>query len=131
MKVKLRSKYFTENKTLLERDSFLHPCQLQETKQVKALVSIYSSPQNQLPKDSNSGLHSREKGNLQRHQPISKTEKPPLIMSSVGLVIKCVWFEAPIAQNLSANSLANQYGASRRAGGVGQIAFCVSTLIVL
>ncbi len=40
MKVKLRSKYFTENKTVLENNRFLHPLQLQETKQVKAPVGI-------------------------------------------------------------------------------------------
>lgn len=39
MKVKLRSKYFTENKTVLDNNSFLCPLQLQERK-VKTDVSV-------------------------------------------------------------------------------------------
>lgn len=39
-----------------------------------------------------------------------------------GEGVKCVWFEAPIAQNPSGKSLINRYGAGFRADEEGQIA---------
>lgn len=119
-------------KTALHGNNFLRPFLPQETEQVKAPVSIYTVVH--LKINCQKATHTLV-CNLRRKaisSPINQSAKERNLLSRVmvvvvvcvfgGGVIKCVWFEAPIAQNLSAKSLENRYATSIRAGGVGQIA---------
>lgn len=51
-----------------------------------------------------------------------------VMMVGSGGVIKCVWLEAPIAQNLSTKSLGDRCGSNIRAGRMAQVAECGNLL---
>lgn len=65
--------------------TFLHTLLQRGTKQVHLKISLSNH--------FNSVLHFEVEDNLQPHQPISTTEEPPLISSSSGWFIKCVWLK--------------------------------------
>lgn len=51
-----------------------------------------------------------------------------MMVGSGGGVIKCVWLEAPISQNLSTKRVGDRCGSNIRAGMVAQIAECGNLL---